>query len=121
MNTCGREAKFKAYLELSDDLLCSMIPPFSPGYENIYLSPEGQVRAGKRLYRTLVPALREEICGKCRLQDRYLEINQLDSVAQVKIVERALTTSMQRPLSIVLAILVTRTGLEYFCGAKRDL
>ncbi len=100
------------YLSLDEDLLYSLLSPFSGG---VQYSPKGQIEAGKKVFDELKPSLYEKVCVDwdcCKKIDNPGLQDDINLVASIADILAAITFGLP---PFVIATLLVKIGLRRFC------
>ncbi|PSM31007.1 hypothetical protein, partial [Haliangium sp. UPWRP_2] len=102
------------YLYLSSELLYSLLPGYVPKYDGSSFDHHGQITAGDKIFRQMIPSLQQALCEKLcahRCKEQYDETQWVLLIEQW-LVEQNFKSTIPATL---LAALIIRHGIYKFC------
>jgi len=110
--------KIEQLLSLDVDGLMSLLPAYDLKYELARFAPEGQLRAGREIYKRLKKQLYRQVCIEWQYCKKKNSDKYLDPVVLVAAIADVLSSLTVGIPPFVIATLLFKIGLSNFCHCK---
>ena len=111
-------AEIEKLLSLDADGLYSLLPAYSPKYEETLFCPDGQLEAGKNIFDELKRGLYEKVCVEWEYCKKKSLDQYQDPVVLVSAIGDVVSTAITGIPPFVVSALLVKIGLSRFCECR---